>query len=482
MALDTAEAIAQRCIDLDLLTPAQVHDAWQRLGGSDVSVDEFTQHLIRRELLTSFQTTRLLRGDSKGYFYGNYRVLYLVGTGSFARVYRAEDRDSGEQVALKVLRSRYSENPEHTGPFLREGRMGMQLRHPNIVPIYDVFSQGDTHFLTMGFVEGRNLREFLKIRKRIEPTEAIRLMLDVARGLTYAAEQGVSHRDMKLTNVLVSSRGDAKLVDFGLAAASEEMTDEALAQFPNPRTIDYAGLERCTGVRKDDARSDIYFFGCMLYHMLSGVSPLVESRNRVKRLARSRFEEVTPIETEVPDLPPSLARLVGKAMDLNPHHRHQTPRELLTELDAVQEKVTAELAAAREQPREQRVVMIVENNPQMQEILRERLKKHGYRVLMVSNPYRALQRFEDACPARCVVFCAESIGHDAVVGFNKLGGGVGTQSMPAILLLDEDQTDWTREAEIDTHRQVMVMPVTMKQLRERIDSMYELQKSKAKQA
>lgn len=480
MSLETAEDVAHRCIDLDLLTTVQVNEVWEQLGDRNVSVEAFTQHLIRRELLTSFQTTRLLRGDSKGFYYGKFRVLYLVGSGSFARVYRAEDRDSGEQVALKVLRNRFSDSEEHTGQFLREGRMGMQLRHPNIVPIYDVYSQNDTHFLTMGFVEGRNLREFLKIRKIIEPNEAVRLMIDVARGLTFAAEQGVSHRDMKLTNVLVSSRGDAQLVDFGLAAASGEMTDEQMAQYPNPRTIDYAGLERCTGVRKDDARSDIYFFGCMLYHLVTGVAPLMETRNRVKRLSRSRFEEVLPVEAEKPDLPPTLARLINMTMDLNPDHRHQTPRELLTALDAAQEKVSAEMAAAKESGQRQRVVMIVESDPQMQEILRDRLKKHGYRVLMVSNPYRALQRFDDACPARCVVFCAETIGHDAVEGFNKLYVSVGTQNLPSILLLDEDQTEWAKEAEIDDHRVVMNMPITMKALRTKIDSLFELDAARAK--
>ena len=98
-------------------------------------------------------------------------------------------------------------------------------------------------------------------------------MVDIAAGLSYAFERGICHRDLKMSNVLVSSVGQAMLLDFGLAAAEN---DDA-ANSPNPRTIDYAGLERATGVRKDDQRSDIYFLGCIFYHMLTGKPPIVET-------------------------------------------------------------------------------------------------------------------------------------------------------------------------------------------------------------
>ena len=106
--------------------------------------------LLGRGILTNYQFDRLARGEKAGFYYGDYKVLYLVGTGSFARVYRAVHRETEQVVALKVLRSRYSENPVQTEQFLREGSMGAKLRHPNIVPIYEVFSQRRLHFLVMG--------------------------------------------------------------------------------------------------------------------------------------------------------------------------------------------------------------------------------------------------------------------------------------------------------------------------------------------
>ena len=175
----TAEQIAQRCFDLNLVDERQLQETWAALGSREVSVDDFVQFLVRRQLLTNYQLERLLNGERAGYFYGPYKVLYRVASGSFARVYRAVHRETGKVVALKVLRRRYSMDPAQTEPFLREGEMGRSLRHPNIVPIHEVHSVNGNHFLVLDFVEGGNLRDFLKIRGKLSPAE--RKAMEAAR-------------------------------------------------------------------------------------------------------------------------------------------------------------------------------------------------------------------------------------------------------------------------------------------------------------
>ena len=482
MGRPTAEQLAQRAFDLGILDDLQLQEAWASFGSHTVSLDDFVQFLVRREYLTNYQVERLVKGEKTGFFFGDYKVLYLVGTGTFARVYRAVHRETGQIVAVKVLRRRYSDKPVQFGQFVREGQLGCSLRHPNIVPIYEVVSKGTTHFLVMEFVEGRNLREFVKVRGRIDPAESTRLMIDITSGLHFAFEHGLTHRDLKMSNVLISSRGRAKLADFGLAAVDENLTDDLLADLPNTRTIDYAGLERATGVRKDDTRSDIYFLGCIYYHMLTGNAPLLETKDRVQRLAKSRFAQVVPLQKAASGMHHSVTLAVNKAMALDAARRYQTPGAMLVDLKIAAKRLAEDpqgtgsgrkgearrerdrLAAALVKPKHS--VMVVESNTHMQDLFRESFKKAGYRVLLTGDPQRALERFrQDGSTADCVIFNAQELGESALEVFNSLGADNRTRYVPALLLLDENQRSWLPKAETDDHRIVLSMPITMKKLR-----------------
>src|SRR5687767_5080409 len=155
----TAEQLTQRALDTGLLDSRQIEAIWADLGTREVSFEDLTSLLLRKELLTNYQLERLIKGERTGYFYGTYKVLYLVGTGTFARVYRAVNVETGRIVAVKALRKRFREDKSMTDQFVREGKIGMKLRHPSIVPIYEVLEH-PSPALVMEFVEGSNLREF----------------------------------------------------------------------------------------------------------------------------------------------------------------------------------------------------------------------------------------------------------------------------------------------------------------------------------
>ncbi len=166
----TPRSLTQRVIDLDLVAPMEIEKLWGELRTENASLDDVKGLLLRKGLLTNFQLERLLTGERLGYFYGPYKVLYMIGAGTFARVFRAVHRDTGRVVAVKVLRSRHRGDVNQIEQFLREGRMGLQLRHPNIVSIYEIQNDPRAPYLVMEFVEGETLREILKIRKQFGPS------------------------------------------------------------------------------------------------------------------------------------------------------------------------------------------------------------------------------------------------------------------------------------------------------------------------
>jgi serine/threonine protein kinase len=477
----TSEKLAQRIMDSGVLDVRQIESVWSELGTREVSVEDLTGVLLRKELLTNYQLDRLMKGERGGYFYGDYRVLYLIGSGTFARVYRSVQRSTGKIVAVKVLRKRFREDQSMTEQFLREGQIGAGLRHPSIVPIYEVSADLKTPYMVMEFVEGRNLREFTRVRKKLEYMESLKLAIDILAGLAYASTRGMQHRDLKMSNILVTSRGRAKLVDFGLASVQTKDEDDPA----NARTIDYAGLERASGVRNNDVRSDLFFTGCILYNMLTGIPPLAETRDRIQRLSLGRYQNIKPILDLEPELPKRLAQFVTRSLELNPERRfpsanemHEEAKRLLVRLEAgdFSDQEVANPALARKLERKleaeqeglNRTLMVIESKLEMQDLLRDRLKKHGYRVLVFSDPERALMRFQagDSPPADLVIFCTAELGEDSLDAFNFFGQKEHTKAIPAILFVDPRHSNFIKAAQVADHRAILTMPVKVRELRE----------------
>jgi eukaryotic-like serine/threonine-protein kinase len=466
----SAEDLAQRAFDLELIDDRSFREVRGELSQKRLSPEESQQLLLRRGLLTPYQMERLKRGDRGGFFYGEYRVLYQVGAGTFARVYRAVHRETGKVVAVKVLRQRMLTEAKKCERFRREAEVGLALHHPNIVTVLEVGTERGAPYFVMEFIEGQSLRDFIIRRRQIEPKEAVGLMTDVARGLDYAARKGVSHLDMKASNVLVSSSGQAKLVDFGLAGVDpEEASDDLIGGVENPRAIDYVTLDRVTGIPNGDVRGDIFFAGCIFYHMLAGVPPLEPTRDRILRANPSRFLDMVPIKQRCPDLPAAVALVVERAMELNPKQRYQAPNEMLAELTSLQRRMNApegtEAAAVVEVPPKNRTVMIVESNAKAQDSLRDLLKKNGYRVLVTSDPLRPLAWFaEGKNPADCVLYSTGYLGAPALEAFNEFNGHTATSKVPTVLLLGSKQQDWKAKAKLSAQHVSITSPIKVPQL------------------
>ncbi len=480
----TPRSLTQRAIDLELATSEQIDRFWGELRTSDIKLEDVKNLLLRKGILTNFQLDRMCTGERLGYYYGPYRVLYMIGAGTFARVFRCVHRDTGRVVAVKVLRRRHRDQVASVEQFLREGRMGLQLRHPNIVTIYEIENDARAPYLVMEFVEGETLREILKIRGTFGAADSLNIMQDICSGLEFATSKGVTHRDLKLTNVLVHSSGRCKLVDFGLAALADVSSPEAIADCPSARAIDYAALERGTGVRKGDIRSDLFFAGVILYNVVCGKPALVETRDRAQRLNIARFTDFPPLSEQMSGLPDSIYAICNKALEFDPEKRYQTPSAMLSDVQSaikqlenpdgenIEKKTSQhsiqEINEVEAKEGQGKTLIIVENKPDLQNILREKLKKRGYRVLIFGDPERALSKFspDETSPADCVVLCAPDLGILALDAFNKFAEQEHTKNVPVVMLVDPKQQHIIRGAKTSSIHVLVPMPLKVRELRQ----------------
>jgi serine/threonine protein kinase len=442
--------------------------------------EDLLQLLEKKHLLTSYQASVLSRGRTEGLVLGGYKLLYKNASGSFARVYRACAVDDGRMVGLKVLRDRWAKDARQVAQFRREAELCMKLRHKNIVPIYDVGSENGFHYFTMEFVEGGNLRDFIRIRGKLSPAEATRTVLDMAEGLEHALSRGMSHRDLKLTNVLMSTQGVAKLVDFGLAGDHSVSAAAASDIDGVDRALEYATLERGTGAPDNDPRTDLYFLGAIYYELLTGVPPYPPTRSRDERKKLARYTSIRPLRSVEPNVPRSIAEIVERLMKIDADLRYQTPGEVISDLQAVPAELAgnrpagesasgsrpaSQAPAASGPPAESlNTVMFIESRVDQQDVLREYFSKRGFRVLVLSDPRRGLSRLKSD-PPDCVVLMGRSIGDEIVDVYREALSAVNGRPIACIAVLAEKQARLTGEFQTSPAARVLVQPIRLRELR-----------------
>ena len=202
---------------------------------------------------------------------GHFKVVGLLGKGAMGEVYEGVDQQLGRRVALKILGAKHRESTEFKTRFLREGRSLAAMNHANIVQIYAIGEHEHRPFLAMEFLDGEDLGQAIKKRGPLHPGDAAECIRQAAVGLAEAQRAGVVHRDVKPSNLVVTTQGVLKVTDFGLAKAlQEDLSITATGVFVG--TPDYLAPEQAMG-DEVDARADVYALGCSLYHMCSGHPP-----------------------------------------------------------------------------------------------------------------------------------------------------------------------------------------------------------------
>ena len=288
--------------------------------------------------------------------FAGYRIEGLLGRGGMGVVYRAEHPRLGASIALKVMAPELSTDEAFRERFVREARMAAQIRHPNIVPIYDAGEWGGDLYMAMRYVEGDDLRALLRKRKALPVPETVQIGLQIAGALDAAHRKGLVHRDIKPGNILLEPGPDpdspptAYLADLGLTKQIDSPqavtgSGELLG------TIDYMAPEQINGLPVD-GRADVYSLACVLFECLTGAAPY--ARENKAAVLWAHLKDGVPQATSVnPTLPKEIDPVFARGMAKEPSDRFQTARDLVVSLENPVEAAT-QFTAANTQERARR--------------------------------------------------------------------------------------------------------------------------------
>ena len=272
---------------------------------------------------------------------GKYDIISVVGRGGMGVVYRAIDSRIGRQVAIKVLTDAHCEEQDLLERFYREAKYTGGLQHPNIVTVYDFGEQDGFPFLVMEYLEGDSLDNIIKSRRPLQIAEKLAILVQVCKGLSFAHERGVVHRDVKPANIVVLTNGIAKIVDFGIAHVGGHgltRTGQVVG------SIYYMSPEQLGGVIEVDARTDIYSTGVVLFQVLTGVLPF-KGRDTGSTLMKIVHEPPPELGKFISNYPAELEPIIQKALAKDREQRYASADEFAFELEQLQRDLTRELVA-----------------------------------------------------------------------------------------------------------------------------------------
>jgi eukaryotic-like serine/threonine-protein kinase len=268
-----------------------------------------------------------------------YDVGQVIGRGGMAEVYEGTDRRLNRRVAIKVLRPDLARDPMFQERFRREAQSAAGLNHPNIVAIYDTGedligdgpNQVSVPYIVMEFVDGVTLRHMLNNGPRILPERALEVIAGVLAALDYAHRHGIVHRDIKPANIMINTNGDSKVMDFGIARAMSDAATSVTATSAVMGTAQYLSPEQARG-ELVDARSDIYSSGCVLYELLTGVTPF-NGDSPVAIAYQHVNEPPKPPSSLDNSIPSSLDSIALGALAKSPSNRYQTAAEMRSDVE-----------------------------------------------------------------------------------------------------------------------------------------------------
>jgi serine/threonine protein kinase len=326
------DQIVKQLADSGVLAPGKLEN-FIPPKAAPKDAQELVQQLVRSKQLTKFQAQEVYQGRAKSLCLGNYTVLDKIGAGGMGQVFKAHHRRMDRIVAIKILPKDVTKEAAYLARFEREVKVAAKLSHPNIVAAYDADEANGVHFLAMEYVDGSDLAALVKKDGPFTVPKAVNYILQAARGLEFAHNEGVVHRDIKPSNLLLDKKDAVKILDMGLAridsggdaATQAELTGTGAVM----GTVDYMAPEQALDTKHSDARADIYSLGCTLHYLLTGQA-VYSGDTVMARLLAHREQPIPLLGINVPDeIEAIFEKMVAKSVD----DRYQSMSEVVVDLE-----------------------------------------------------------------------------------------------------------------------------------------------------
>ncbi len=296
--------------------------------------EALARELVKQKKLTKFQAEQIYAGKGKSLVLGNYVILDKLGQGGMGMVLKAEHKRLKRLVAIKMMSPAAVKTPDALKRFHREVEAAAKLRHPNVVATDDADEAKGIHFLVMEYVEGSDLSVLVKKQGPLSVEKAVACIVQAAKGLEFAHEQGVIHRDIKPANLLIDTKGTVKILDMGLARIEGETGGQAELTSTGAvmGTVDYMAPEQALSTKHADARSDIYSLGISLWYLLTGKCAY-DGDSLMAKLLAHRDAPIPSLSSVRNEVSGTVEAVFRKMVSKQAKDRYQTMTEVIKDLE-----------------------------------------------------------------------------------------------------------------------------------------------------